>query len=164
MGNLICPVCKTSLQPKKTPKGALWRCQNCSGVAVNLAVLRNYLNEDIVKEFWLKTITDSKPSDRRCPCCVQMLKEFTTSKDNQQISLDLCQNCQLLWFDKDELEAFPKADSVPPCEISQNSASASVRLEAELEAQLENQEKLLENIPAMSITILRIIIQLLLAL
>jgi Zn-finger nucleic acid-binding protein len=38
-----------------------------------------------------------------------MLKEFTVSRDNRQIHLDLCRTCQLMWFDKNELEAFPRA-------------------------------------------------------
>ena len=157
---MICPACKTSLYAKGTPQGVLWKCEKCSGTAANLAVLRKYLNSDIVREFWLRTISESTPSDRKCPSCAQALRAFTTCRDNRRLSLDLCQHCQLIWFDRSELEAFPQAESVPPSEIDQNLAIAKVQFEAEL----ENREQSLESISARGFEILPMIIQLLLSL
>ena len=89
-----------------TPEGALWRCETCAGAAANVAVLRKYLSAEIVKEFWLKATTESVPSNRKCPSCAQMLKEFTVGKYNRKVRLDLCKGCQLIWFDRNELEMF----------------------------------------------------------
>jgi Zn-finger nucleic acid-binding protein len=93
-----------------TPEGAFWRCATCSGMAANIAVLRKSLGAETVRQFWLKATTESMPSIRKCPSCAQMLREFAADLDAQRIHLDLCKGCQLMWFDRNELEAFPKAE------------------------------------------------------
>jgi len=95
-----------------TPEGALWECETCSGAAVNVAVLRKYLSVEIVGDFWLKATTESAPSDRKCPSCAQMFKEFIVGEYNRKVKLDLCKRCQLIWFDRSELEMFPRAEKV----------------------------------------------------
>jgi len=155
---LICPICMTSLSPMRAAEGSLWKCEACSGVAANVAVLRKYLKDDIVRKLWLEAITGSTPSDRKCPCCVQALKEFTVSRDNRRIHLDLCKTCQLIWFDKDELEAFPRAKKLHSPDMDENLALAKIGLEAEL----ESEQRSAENIIAQGMDILFLIIRLLL--
>ena len=43
-----------------------------------------------------------------------MLKEFTVGEYNRKVKLDLCKMCQLIWFDRNELEMFPRAEKVGP--------------------------------------------------
>jgi Zn-finger nucleic acid-binding protein len=97
-------------------KGVLWQCSQCSGVAANLAVLRKLLGQDVALTFW-REARASTPSDRPCPSCHQTLHIFTCDVDHNTIELDLCKRCQILWFDKGELEAFPveavAADDLP---------------------------------------------------
>ena len=97
-----------------TPEGALWKCETCAGAAANVAVLRRYLSAEIVKEFWLKATTEGVPSNRKCPSCAQRLKEFTVGEYNRKVRLDLCKGCQLIWFDRNELEMFPRAEKDRP--------------------------------------------------
>lgn len=130
-----CPKCQTSLNPKRVADGSLWKCEICSGVAVNLAVLRKHLKNETVKKLWLEAITASTPSNRKCPCCVKMLKEFTVSRDDRQIHLDLCRTCQLMWFDRDELVAFPKAEKLPMPVMDESLAIAKIQHEAQLESE-----------------------------
>jgi len=153
---LICPKCKTLLSPMRVAEGSLWKCEVCSGVAANVAVLRKYLKDDTVRRIWLEAITGSTLSNRKCPCCVQMLKEFTVSRDNRRIHLDLCRTCQLIWFDKNELEAFPRVEKLPRPEMNENLALAKIGLEAEL----ESEQSSAENIIAQVMDILFIIIRL----
>ena len=93
-----------------TPEGAFWKCATCSGMAANLAVLRKSLGAETVRQFWLKATKESTPSIRKCPSCAQRLREFATDLNAQRIRLDLCRGCQFMWFDRNELEAFPKAE------------------------------------------------------
>jgi len=153
---MICPKCKTSLSPTRVAEGSLWKCEACAGVAANVAVLREHLKDDTVRKLWLEAITASTQSDRKCPCCVKMLKEFTVSRDNQQIHLDLCRTCQLMWFDKDELEAFPRAKKLPSPDMDENLALAKIGLEAEL----ENEQSSAENVIAQVMDILFLILRL----
>ena len=85
-----------------------------------------------------------------------MLKEFTVSRDNRQIHLDLCRTCQLMWFDKNELEAFPRAEKLYSPVMDENLALAKIGLEAEL----ENEQGSAENIIAQCMDILFLIIRL----
>jgi Zn-finger nucleic acid-binding protein len=153
-----CPKCQTSLSPTGIEEGLLWKCQLCSGVAANLAVLRKHLKGDTVKKFWLEAITASTPSNRKCPSCVKVLKEFTVSREHQRIDLDLCRTCQLIWFDRDELDAFSKVEKLPGTVMDENIAIAKIQFEA----QLENEQSSAENIIAQGIDILLLIIRLLL--
>ena len=114
MNELTCPKCETLLKQTKTEKGMLWLCETCAGLAVNVAVLRKYLAVEVVREFWLKATTESGPSDRKCPSCGQMFKQFTVGEYNRQVRLDLCKICQLIWFDRNELEMFQGAKKVRP--------------------------------------------------
>jgi Zn-finger nucleic acid-binding protein len=153
---LLCPKCKKLLKPARVVRGSLWKCEVCSGVAANVAVLREYLKDDTVKRLWLEAVTASTPSNRKCPCCVNMLKEFTVSRDNRQIHLDLCRTCQLMWFDKNELEAFPRAKKLAGPNIDEHLALAKIRLDAEL----ENEQSSAENIIGQVMEILFIIMRL----
>ena len=155
---MICPKCKTMLSPTGIAEGLLWKCQLCSGIAANMAVLRKHLKDDIVKKLWLEAITASTTSNRKCPSCVNMLKEFIVSRDDQQIRLDLCKICQLMWFDKDELDAFPKAEKLPSPLMDENLAIAKVQLESQLENEQSSAEK--NNIIFQGIDILFLIIRL----
>ncbi len=101
-----CPECRIDLQIERSLSGALWQCPECQGVAANLAVLRKLLEQDVVLDFWKKART-SKPSDRPCPSCCQPLHGFSYPLDQNAITLDICKRCQIIWFDKRKLEAFP---------------------------------------------------------
>ena len=68
----------------------------------------------IVREFWLKATNESQLSERKCPSCMQKLKEFTVGEYNRQVRLDLCRMCQLIWFDRNELEMFPDVKKERP--------------------------------------------------
>jgi Zn-finger nucleic acid-binding protein len=144
------------LSPTGGAGGLLWKCQACSGIAANIAVLRKHLKDDTVKKLWLEAITASTPSNKKCPSCVNMLKEFSVSRNNQRIHLDLCRTCQLIWFDKDELDAFPKVEKLPKSDMDENLAIAKIQFEN----QLESGQSSAENIIAQGIDILFLIIRL----
>lgn len=102
------------LNPTVTTEGMLWSCETCSGVAVNVAVLRKCLGVKMVREFWFKATNESKASNRTCPSCDQKLKEFAVGQYNRKVQLDLCKRCQLIWFDRNELQMFPGSENVQP--------------------------------------------------
>ncbi len=128
------------------------------GVAVNSAVLRRYLKNETARELWRTAVTESTPSKRPCPSCGRALRGFATSRDDRRIGLDLCKACQLMWFDRNELEAFPRAPKVQPAEMERNLALAEVQFEADL----EDRKRAAENIVAQALEIIILIIRLLL--
>jgi hypothetical protein len=60
-----------------------------------------------------------------------------------------------MWFDKNELEAFPKAPEGKPAEIKQALAMA----EAQFGANVEGRERSAENIIAMALEVIILIIR-----
>lgn len=155
MNDLICPTCGTSLSGTKIAAGILWTCQTCSGAAVNSAVLRKYLKNETVNELWRTAMTQSTPSRRACPSCKQALRVFATSRNGRRISLDLCKACQLMWFDKNELEAFPKAPEGKPAEIKQTLAMA----EAQFGTNVEGREWSAEGIVGIAFEVIFLILR-----
>ena len=153
---MICPKCKKTLSPMRVAEGLLWKCEACSGLAANMAVLRKYLKSDTVKELWRTAVVESTLSDRGCPSCGYALREFEAIRDNRRISLGLCKTCQMMWFDKHELEAFPRAEKLRRPDMNENLALAKIGLEAEL----ESEQSSAENIIAQGMDILFIIIRL----
>jgi Zn-finger nucleic acid-binding protein len=134
MNDLMCPACQVPLSRAVTPEGALWRCETCSGLAANLAVVRRHLSAEAVREFWLKATTESTPSSRKCPSCAQRLSEFTECVNDRRIRLDLCRSCQLMWFDKNELEAFPRGEKVERPDAQLDYASAAMGLDMQADS------------------------------
>ncbi len=86
----------------------------CSGVAANLTVLRKHLAEDVVRDFWRKAVDASTPSGNKCPSCSRPFREFVVRHEDRSLRLDLCRQCQLMWFDRGELEAFPESAAPEP--------------------------------------------------
>ena len=138
--------------------GLLWRCETCSGTAVNLAVLRRHLKSETVRELWRTAVAESTPSDRSCPSCGNALREFASHGGDHRISLDLCKMCQLIWFDKNELEVFPKSTKVESSGIEQSLALAKMQFAEGI----ENEQRSGEDYVALAIDIVVLIIRMLL--
>ncbi len=132
MSSLICPVCGAALKPMPVPQAVVWQCASCGGAMANLAVLRRYLRSDVVRSFWRRAIAASSRADKQCPSCRQSLRAFAVRQNEQTIILDMCPHCQLVWFDKGELDAFPKTEvqQLPP-EVRQQLALMKVRSQDE---------------------------------
>jgi len=97
---LSCPRCSSGrLQKQKTKFGLIWDCRDCSGRTLNLAVLKKMLPADALKVMWRETIKVGKAGKLPCPSCESPMKEFKFD----ELDLDLCQYCHLIWFDQKEL-------------------------------------------------------------
>ena len=70
----------------------------------------------------------------------------------------MCKRCQLMWFDKNELEVFPKAPKVQPAETEQKLSLAEVQFESNI----EDLDRSPEDIVAQVLEIIILVIRLLL--
>lgn len=132
MNKLICQICNLTLSQKDIPNGKIWKCNACNGIMANSAVLKKYLNEKIVREFYRRANTESIESDRTCPSCRQKLYEFKICHDVNEIYLDICRTCQIIWFDEGELCIFPKNGNEDTSDIVKKEvALAKIKLENE---------------------------------
>jgi Zn-finger nucleic acid-binding protein len=124
----------------------------------NIAVLRRYLGGSLVQNFWRKAIAGSATAEKKCPSCRQSLSCFKVNKDGQTIVLDICRRCHLLWFDKGELDAFPKAkiEELPP-KVKRESAMLQIMSENQLEDEMVRSEHAVMNVADIIICIIRLI-------
>jgi Zn-finger nucleic acid-binding protein len=153
-----CPECQIDLQMDKSLKGVLWQCPQCAGVAANLAVLRKLLGREVALNFWREGMS-STPSHRACPSCTQPLHVFACDVDHNQIELDLCKRCQILWFDKGELEAFPM-EAMAANDLSPETQKMLAVYDLDLENSTSNRVKtwgLIPGLEEMAYVIIRII-------
>jgi len=143
---LTCPICQTSLRPIAIGQAVIWQCVSCQGAMANLAVLRQYLGKDVVRSFWRKAMAESATRDKKCPSCRQPLRAFAVQQNQRPIILDICRHCYLIWFDKGELDAFPKTKMEElPAEVRRDIALMKTQFENELEDERARLEDTLEN-------------------
>ena len=134
---ILCPQCNKPLRLEKHHRGGLWRCPQCAGVAANLAVLRRHLEEDIVNDFWRRSLRASVPTAKNCPSCSHPLREFVAGHEGQWLRLDVCRRCQLIWFDAGELGTFRKSKKQEPSQVDQRVVLARIQAQAQTQQDTE---------------------------
>lgn len=106
---LHCPRCDNNLTRQKTPSGFRYVCEKCNGLAVNFPVLQHErVTDDFLKGLWKATRSENVTRQRRCPHCSKLMAEITAQTTSGEVTLDLCQPCQTIWFDTDELDKLPR--------------------------------------------------------
>ncbi len=98
----------------------LWVCPSAHGAAVTLTETYHQLQEDEIHELWqLARAASSGP--RGCPMCARPMAAIDAPYDADEIEeralgdvaddgsalLDVCVECQVIWFDAGEFERFP---------------------------------------------------------
>jgi Zn-finger nucleic acid-binding protein len=131
---LLCPKCRTELAPSSHEGGRFDSCPSCRGVAVNVALLRQFAPPQRVRAIWLN-FPDGEPGPP-CPSCARPLVDTAAPAGLATIRLGVCRPCQVIWFDADELAAFSPQRQVPapkPRDLSPEAAEAVAleRIEAE---------------------------------
>lgn len=98
-----CPRCRRALVRVAEPPFVVWRCDDCGGASATIAVLRKGIRHEALKRAWAHTIGHARRSQLKCPDCVQTMWCVPTEGPE----IDLCRNCQLIWFDANELDELP---------------------------------------------------------
>lgn len=133
-----CPNCRQRLVRATSPKGVVFVCPNCGGRAVGLAVVRRSAGERIVKSLWLRGMKKTDAGGKRCPVCNRWMREIPVPVDHKDLRLDLCRECQFVWFDAREFEQLPAVAEQPkplqaiPLEARERLAVAQIQHRAEM--------------------------------
>ncbi|MCA9795806.1 MAG: zf-TFIIB domain-containing protein [Candidatus Eremiobacteraeota bacterium] len=106
--SLKCPACADRLlQAIKAGELELDLCRSCAGLWFDSGELASFLGIPTLVEEFLERWHDRQPATfgfrplpRACPRCLCGLAEVVAA----QVVLDLCQQCQGIWFDEGELE------------------------------------------------------------
>lgn len=122
-----CPHCDQSLRQLPSPRGAQWRCPQCEGRALSLAVSRRLLDKSFVNSLWQSARTDAKTSQTECPFCRNLLREVAAVGEDETLHLDVCISCHSLWFDTHELSNLETRVAAPTTEPETDPLPARAR-------------------------------------
>ena len=105
---LRCPRCNHQLLRSRNPHGIYFRCKQCDGRMVAVAVLRRTKEHDHVNRLWLQARERNRLGSRKCCFCNQPMVEVTARDAGEPLVLDVCTTCQFVWFDPSEFERTPE--------------------------------------------------------
>lgn len=108
-----CPRCQCELVNDRYQNKILsFFCPSCRGQAVTISGLRKLgVDEENTRNFWLAAAKGKLGSKLNCPECNGEMRIIKVDDGQCKFFIDLCQKCQLLWFDSGELEKIPL---IPP--------------------------------------------------
>ncbi|TGL19754.1 hypothetical protein EHQ47_16795 [Leptospira bourretii] len=98
-----CQNCNITLENLKTTYGKILICPKCFGHYYSENSIKNLLKID----FWMKVKNKSKIRKSRLICgnCNSKMKLHILPKIFNSIEIDICNNCELIWLDKNEIES-----------------------------------------------------------
>ncbi len=108
-----CPVCKIKLIKGKTIFGVLWGCPDCKGKAVGISLLRKTVDKQAVNRIWNAAFDENAPHVKSCPGCEKSMREVAIPYKGDPLVLDVCRQCQFIWFDQGEMETLPDSPPEP---------------------------------------------------
>lgn len=110
ISNYRCPRCQSPLSRHRTEddhRGLFWVCSACQGRAVTLPVLRHLMDPKAVKAVWATVLNHGRDGDLACPMCQRSMQGVAVAAGENQMELDACRACHLMWFDAAELDQLP---------------------------------------------------------
>jgi membrane associated rhomboid family serine protease len=111
-----CPNCNRRQVRTTLDRGVFWVCEGCGGRCATVRTLQPLIDPKVISAFWTKA-RKRRPAtgqQRRCPCCVQPMREIALGDDLELPTLDVCRSCKLFWFDPGEYESLPPPPASPP--------------------------------------------------
>lgn len=113
----VCPNCTKRLANTTTASGPSWRCSACGGVAFPVATLRKtQVPSATVDGLVERARAGEGMKGRFCPICANWMCGLPMAVENQSVTIDVCNSCQLFWFDPKEFESVmpPAPPPAPP--------------------------------------------------
>lgn len=106
---MICPRCKCELiQYHYQNKIISFSCPECYGQALTIGALRTLgVEEENTRSFWIAASKGKLGAQLSCPECSGEMRIIKVDDGQCKFFIDLCLKCQLLWFDRGELEKIP---------------------------------------------------------
>ncbi len=107
-----CPRCGGELTASRTKSNQDCKmCPSCGGMTAKLSVLNNmFANETLaqIKEF---AAMRQQPGCI-CPDCGEQMSIIRVAIGEQRVEIDVCANCEAIWYDKNEFETLVPNDGI----------------------------------------------------
>ena len=125
MNRYSCPACSRTLHIARHEGTRYWRCPGCGGFLVSLAVIRKRIAEATFNSLWQLARSGDVMGWRSCAGCHKNMRLVEVGSNEEPIELDVCESCQLIWFDSEELESLEQQGTVEQSEKLDNDEQAS---------------------------------------
>jgi membrane associated rhomboid family serine protease/Zn-finger nucleic acid-binding protein len=103
-----CPRCQTRLRRNQGQRGIVWTCTLCNGRAMTVGLLRHAVDRHAVNQLWLLAQERKGQSGATCPSCRRSMIEVSVPLESgEDVLLDVCKTCHMVWFDTDEITQLP---------------------------------------------------------
>jgi len=145
-----CPSCETTLQRETYETFFVFQCPDCSGVLLNTSRLswiktrRGLSTEELQGQVDSASSTEDTHEKIRCPRCrgeggaatMDKMESRKLEPTAELFVIDLCQSCQLAWFNGGELARLQLAYESTPKAL----AELQMQLQAETRTEEEEEE------------------------
>lgn len=135
-----CPTCSGELDLTAHDDLDTWVCSAGHGAGMTVTEAHGRLQEDEISQLWGQA-RQSGPGLRSCPLCGRPMAAVDVTADPDEVPdgqpgdtadtglapLDVCVDCQFLWFEPAELEVFPLDLTEPEPTAEQLAAEARIR-------------------------------------
>ncbi|MDF3820519.1 zf-TFIIB domain-containing protein [Leptospira sp. 96542] len=101
---MFCPNCAHPIQNLKTEFGYISICNECFGHYYGEQNLYKFFSESYWKQIKSKSTILVKPRSIPCPKCKSGMQTLKLPLIKNNVEIDICNPCHLIWFDKDEIE------------------------------------------------------------
>lgn len=103
-----CPHCQMELQKKFYHGFVCYCCPKCGGHLITISALRNLsADKPFVNLLWKTASYGYSEPGPECGNCPRPMRRVTLPLNGTGLELDVCRNCQSIWFDPTELERIP---------------------------------------------------------
>ncbi|MFN8035532.1 MAG: hypothetical protein U0V73_06330 [Acidimicrobiia bacterium] len=116
-----CPQCSAELKLAKTGELDFWSCPAGHGLGFTITEAYGRVQEDEISKIW-EGAKATSAGTKACPMCATPMVTVTIGvdpdeaaegkpgdqPDTGQVTLDVCRNDQVVWFDPGELEQLPR--------------------------------------------------------
>ncbi|MBQ7650483.1 MAG: NYN domain-containing protein [Victivallales bacterium] len=108
----ICPRCGAALIASRTKSNQDCKiCPACGGMTAKMSTLKNVFAEESLTE--LKEQAKSlEHSGCVCPECSSQMSILRVASGRQHVEIDVCPDCNAIWYDKDEFESLVPNDGL----------------------------------------------------
>jgi Zn-finger nucleic acid-binding protein len=117
-----CPTCRADLELRADGELDAWHCPEGHGLAFTLSEAYARLAEHDIHEIW-DGARSAPRSERGCPLCMATMVTVPC----EAITLDVCVTDEVLWFDREVLDAMPDPVEPAPSPEEQDELAAVTR-------------------------------------
>lgn len=117
-----CPRCGAELKLGSSGRLDCWSCPKGDGLGFTLSEAYERIPDDDISQIWHDS-EHAPAGNYACPMCGERMAAVTS----HGVTLDVCRDDELLWFDAGTLDSFPRSTPEPPPSPDELARIAQIR-------------------------------------